>query len=60
VIVRPRGTLPKFNRLGYLAGFGNRRVHMVRTGVARGEGDLKNPLPKLFRHNVQEPGYTET
>ncbi|WP_255505415.1 hypothetical protein [Alkalisalibacterium limincola] len=27
-------TLPKFNRLGYVAGFGSRRVRMVRTGTA--------------------------
>jgi hypothetical protein len=60
VIVSPQGTLRKFNRLGYLAEFGNRRVRMVRTGVARGEGDPKNPLPKPFKHNVHEPGYTET
>jgi hypothetical protein len=60
VIVSPQGTLRKFNRLGYLAEFGNRRVRMVCTGVARGEGDPKNPLPKPFKHNVHEPGYTET
>jgi ribosomal protein L30/L7E len=38
VIVNPQGTLPKFNRLGYLAGFGNRRVQMVRSGLARKPG----------------------
>jgi hypothetical protein len=35
VIVNAQGTLPKFNRMGYLAEFGNRRVRMVRTGFAR-------------------------
>jgi hypothetical protein len=60
VIVNAQGTLPKFNRLGYIAEFGNRRVRMVRTGFARGEGDSTNPAPKPFKHNVHDPGYTES
>src|SRR5205807_2447676 len=60
VIVNAQGTLPKFNRLGYLAEFGSRRVRMVRTGFARGEGDCKNPAPKPFKHNVHQLGYTES
>lgn len=60
VIVNAQGTLPKFNRLGYLARFGSRRVRMVRTGFARDEGNLENPVPKPFEHKVHEPGYTET
>jgi hypothetical protein len=47
VIVNAEGTLPKFNRMGYIAEFGDRRVRMVRTGAARGAGD---PVP--FRHSV--------
>jgi hypothetical protein len=60
VIVNPQGTLSKFNRLGYVAEFGSRRVHMVRTGVARGEGDSEDQLPKPFKHNVHETGYSES
>jgi hypothetical protein len=60
VIVNAQGTLPKFNRMGYLAGFGNRNVHMVRTGWARGEMNLENPMPIPFQHNVHDPAYTET
>jgi hypothetical protein len=60
VIVNAQGTLLKFNRLGYLAEFGSRRVRMVRTGFARGEGDSENPAPKPFEHNVHEPDYTES
>ena len=37
VIVNPQGTITKFNRIGYLAGFGNRQVTMIRSGVRRGE-----------------------
>ena len=40
VIINAQGTLPKFNRMGYLAEFGNRRMRMMRTGFARGE---RNP-----------------
>jgi hypothetical protein len=54
VIVNPQGTLSKFNRLGYLAEFGSRRVQMVRSGLARVKG---NPEP--FVHKVHEAGYAE-
>ena len=60
VIINPQGTLPKFNRLGYLAGFGDRRVRMVRTGIRRGELDPQNPMPRPFRQIVHATGYSET
>lgn len=60
VIINAQGTLPKFNRMGYLAEFGNRRVRMTRKGFARGERNPENPMPKPFVHNVNEPGYSET
>jgi hypothetical protein len=53
VIVNPQGTLPKFNRLGYLAEFGNRRVRMTREGTAQAG-------PRAFVRNVHEPGYDES
>lgn len=54
VIVNPQGTLPKFNRLSYLAEFGDKRVQMVRSGLARVQGK-----PELFVHKVHEAGYSE-
>ena len=60
IIVNPQGTLTKFNRMGYLAGFGNPKVRMVRTGFARGERNPDNPVPFRFSHEVHAPGYSET
>jgi len=60
VIINPQGTLPKFNRIGYLAGFGDRRIRMVRTGIRRGELDGGHPLPRPFRQIVHATGYSET
>ncbi len=59
VIVNPQGTLPKFNRMGFLAEFGNRRVRMVRRGYASGEQNPENPMLK-FEQNVHDPHYSET
>lgn len=59
VIVNPQGTLVKFNRLGYLAGFGDRRVRMVRTGLRRHDGDV-DPRPRPFIENVHDAGYSES
>jgi ribosomal protein L30 len=55
VIVNAQGTLPKFNRLGHLAGFGNKRVRMIRRGVALG---AKQGIP--FLQAMHAPGYTES
>ena len=60
VMVNPQGTLPKFNRMGFLGGVGNMRVQMARTGIARGERKPENPMPKPFLHKVHEPGYSES
>lgn len=59
VIVNPQGTLVKFNRLGLIAGFSDRRVRMVRQGVRRHDGDA-DPRPKPFVDKVHAPGYAET
>ncbi|UPT95114.1 hypothetical protein J4G48_0038745 [Bradyrhizobium barranii subsp. apii] len=59
VIVNSQGTLPKFNRIGYLAGFGDRGVRMIRTGLRRGELDGGNPMPRPFRQVVHATGYSE-
>ena len=60
VIVNPQGTITKFNRMGHLAGFGSRRVRMVRTGMRRGELDDDGPTPKPFAHAVHAPDYDES
>jgi hypothetical protein len=60
VLVNPQGTITKFNRLGYLAGFGSRRVKMVRSGICRGELDRNDPMPKPFVQEVHSPGYEES
>lgn len=60
VIVNPQGTLPKFNRMGFCAEFGDRRVRMTRTGIRRGELDPDNPMPKPFHQIVHAADYSET
>jgi len=59
VIINPLGTLTKFNRLGLLAGFGDPRVRMLRTGLRRFDGEA-DPRPRLFEEAVHGPGYRET
>jgi hypothetical protein len=59
VFLNPQGTITKFNRLGYLAGFGNREVRMVRSGIARGELNPDDPRPTPFHHDVGDPAYSE-
>ena len=59
VFLNPQGTITKFNRLGYVAGFGSRDVRMVRAGIARGELNPDDPRPTRFRHDVAHPTYQE-
>jgi hypothetical protein len=60
VLLNPLGTITKFNRMGYLAGFGDRAIRMVRSGIARGELDESDPGPKPFIHDVSDPTFRET
>jgi hypothetical protein len=46
--------------MGYIAGFGSRRVRMIRSGMRRGELDHDGPMPKPFAHAVHAPEYVET
>ena len=55
IIVNSQGTLPKFNRVGYIAEFGDRDVCMVRSGAASGEHG-----PEDFVKIVNAPNYSET
>lgn len=56
VVANPSGTLPKFNRMGFLAGFGDRDIKMVRGGFCY-KGSL---LPEQFASEVHSPEYSET
>jgi hypothetical protein len=49
VLINPQGTLPKFNRMGYLAGFGPRDLKMTRSGFRRGT-TFDQPLVPFTRH----------
>lgn len=56
VLLNPQGTLLKFNRMGFLAGFGSRRVRMTRTGMLRREGKPDGPQPRPFTEEVVSSG----
>ena len=59
VIVNPQGTITKFNRLGFVAGFGNPNVRMVRSGVQRNDGNPGAPGPTHFAQHV-DASYEES
>lgn len=59
VVVNPQGTLTKFNRLGFVAGFGDRRLQMLRFGWRRYDNDPVDPRPRRFVEEVHAPGYQE-
>ena len=56
VLANPSGTLPKFNRMGFLAGFGDRDIRMMRRGFCY-KGSL---VPETFVAEVHASGYAET
>lgn len=60
VLLNPLGTLSKFNRVGFVAGFGDRRVTMVRSGLARGELNRADMRPWPFEQVVSDPAYVES
>lgn len=60
LVINPTGTLSKFNRMGYVAGFGDRKIKIIVRGLARGERDESDPRPRFFAHKVWEPGYSES
>ncbi|MFS8371616.1 hypothetical protein [Acetobacter indonesiensis] len=60
VLLNPQGTLTKFNRLGYIAGFGNRDIRMIRSGFARGERNRNDPRPTNFSQDVCDLAYAES
>lgn len=56
VIANPSGTFAKFDRMGFLAGFGDRRIQMFREGMCFREADV----PEEFSDEVHSSEYTET
>ena len=56
VLANPGGTIAKFNRMGFLAGFGDRDLHMIRGGLCY-RGKL---VPEQFSADVHAPEYSET
>jgi len=58
VLTNPTATITKFNRMGYLSGFGSRNIEMTY----RGECHDRNPnaaIPQKFEFNVSNADYTE-
>ena len=59
VMHNPHATLPKFNRMGVLAGFGSDRIKLIRTGHLK-DHDPDAAVPKEFSIDVRDPAYSET
>jgi len=59
VLTNPQGTIAKFNRLGFLAGFGSRFVEMTRTGT-RYVHDPNASLSEPFTQDVHSSAFSET
>jgi hypothetical protein len=57
VVANPSGTLSKFTRMGYLAGFGDRDVKIYRRGIAFQEAGEGPPTP--YAVEVTAEGYDE-
>ena len=56
VLANPEGTFSKFNRMGFLAGFGERDIRFIRHGICyRG-----SPMPQNFTDEVHSLHYSET
>lgn len=58
VLFNNSATLSKFNRMGFVAGFGSRRVKLIRSGFAL-DPDPNAAVPIPFVHSVDE-NYSET
>lgn len=56
VLANPGGTFSKFNRMGFLAGFGDRDIRMVRAGICYRDA----VSPEEFAVEVNSPDYSET
>ena len=56
VLANPNGTMSKFNRMGFLAGFGDRDIHMIRKGICYRD----SLTPQEFVGQVHLADYFET
>ena len=56
VLANPDGTINKFNRLGFLAGFGDSDIRMIRSGIRYRNKSL---TPETFVQEVYSPDYVE-
>lgn len=59
VIANASATISKFNRMGVFAGFGSKRVRLIREGTAVNP-DNNSEMPAIFVHDVNAPDYRET
>jgi hypothetical protein len=59
VIANASATISKFNRMGVLAGFGSKRVRLIRNGMAANP-DPNSEVPAVFVREVNAPDYSET
>lgn len=57
VIANPGGTIAKFDRMAYLAGFGKRRMSMLRQGWCYRDG---SDALEMFVSDINDPTYSET
>ena len=56
VLANPSGTISKFNRIGFLSGFGDRDIRMLRKGICYRDA----LMPQEFADEVHSPDYRET
>jgi hypothetical protein len=54
VLANPGGTLPMFNRMGYITGFGDRRIRMIRHGFAYRGGRSAEPFSVEVNNEYDE------
>lgn len=58
VIANPSATISKFDRMGVVAGFGSKRVRLVREGLVA-SFDPNASEPDTFSRDVNSPEYSE-
>ena len=58
VLFTNAGTLPKFNRMGFLADFGDPRVRLIRKGTLLNP-DPNSATPFTFSVDIDDPEYAE-
>jgi hypothetical protein len=59
IIANPQGTLSKFNRIGYVADFGDRTVKMIKRGQ-RVPMPNEGTLHMAFEQRVDDPEFNES